>query len=64
MYSRLRGDVDGKDMKNLPPLVTGGLSPIIDIDEDMKDISGKFTSHSTQRKYTERACFVVISSYG
>lgn len=57
MYSRLRGDVDGKDTKNLPPLVTGGLSPIMDIDEEMKDISGNLYSR-------EKACSMVISSYG
>lgn len=33
-------EVEGKDTKYLPPLISGGLSPIIDIDEEMRDMSG------------------------
>ena len=35
-----RLQTERKDTRDVPPLVTGGLSPIMDMDEEMRDLSG------------------------
>ena len=45
--------LEGKDTQNLPPLVTGGLSPIMDLDEDIRDISGTCKQYFTFCKFDD-----------
>ena len=41
MFFRLNAEIEAKGTHNPPPLVTGSLSPIMDMDEDIRDVSGK-----------------------